>query len=885
MEQIRLVLQSLSGKETVIASLPFTLKNHTDDLLDILSVEITPDGRQAFTVAPKGDSPFEIRTPQNVSRDEPRFEHLDKLVVGSELDDIYVCYDFHAYKSKGDKSSPNGNKSSTKMQENLDRFFPKNLQAQLSAPPVCIGSVSQMTINTWNFEERELLKKSLLSFGYNRWEHIQKCFKEHKDFGMREKSISEIASYSQSLIRSIADNLNFQNIDLKTLLLTMINQQTSETKSLESDSLSNLRENEMRSNITSTGNNALCSNQDPTVSQTYSSPQLALMTPHQVVCVSSRDWDLNSIRQRAKPWAKRLQIMYRINNFIRDYECYYTKVTDSPPRNTYSYSAMLDFIDAEALQGQKPCHWWTKLQDVYLIISTYNIGYANYNFSFLYKNQNLSVPKHLNKEYLTRPEKRCFDRLFLNTNRPDFYSEVIAQSFPNADAITRRLKKLLSIIYKMSIEDSSFDPAHSGSFIDEPEILKMLESDQLRIIEYLTVNGLPLDGESNKISYDILKMELKGYLSHTPDSKMLEKFVQCCLISAFIYIKEPDSETPEVALEIHNKLFSSIRRLFTLKTAEKFLRQVNIVNYVRKYIWNNFMNNKLFDDYKAKNLKLVSEAMASGQISRQYADLYTSLLEYGRYCELVAHFKEYGFSRNSLIVESMKIDFRVILNHLENFVEFLKPSIENQNFTLLKKRKTEFLLQPNIQSNEGLVGPNNVDKLNRNRPTLKKVKLEVTNNALDDQAISDMNFPISVTSSLKLLALGKVNTFPNYHSEHNIFPLGFKTERTYFSMFHKDTRCEYICEILEGDGKPIFKVTSSEDPDHPIIRDSSTGCWIYICKKVNDLSDNKKEKVTISGTERFGLIDHMIASLVERLPDAGKCKKYKFKHFDPSNNK
>lgn len=884
MEQFRLVLQNLKGKEVVVSSLPYTLRSETRELMDILSVEINQEGRQVFAVAPKMTQAFEIRTHQNVAKNERQLEHLDKVVLGEELEDIYVCYDFQAYKNKGDKPPSSTNRQNARASETDDKFFPRSLQAQIITPPSCIGSVSQITVNSWNFEERELLKKSLLAFGYNRWEHIQKCFKEHKDFGMREKSITDIASYSQSLIRSIADNLNFQNIDLKILLLTMINQSMSDSKSQSPESMISMKKNEKNPNLISISN-AFNPNLDLTELQLQTASQNGTMAFSQVVCVSSRDWDLNSIRQRAKPWAKRLQIMYRINNFIKDYERFYTKATGAAPRNTYDYSAMLDFIDTEALQGQKPCHWWTKLQDVYLILSTYNIGYANYNFSFLYKNQNLSVPKHLNKEYFNRPEKRSFDRLFLNPNRPDFYSEVIAQSFPNADAITRRLKKLLSIIYKMSIEDSSLDSMHVGSAIDEPEVLKMLESDQHRIIEYLTVNGLPLDDENNKISYDTLKLELKGYLSNTPDSKMLEKFTQCCLISAFIYINEPESETEGVVPETHNRLFSKIRSLFTLKSAEKFLRQVNIVNYIRKYILANFMNNKLFEDYKAKNLKLIAEAVASGQISRNYADLFSSLLDFGKYCEIVSHFKEFGFSRNSLIAETINTDFRVILNHIENFVEFLKPSIENQNFTLLKKRKPEFLLQPNIQSNEGMIGPNNPDKLYRNRPVLKKVKLEVTSNALDDKAISELNFPIVVTSSLKLLSLGKVNTLPNYHSEHNIFPTGFKTERSYFSMFHKDVRCEYICEILEGDGRPIFKVTSSEDPDNPIIRDSSTGCWIYICKKVNDLSDTKKEKVTISGTERFGLIDQMIASLVERLPDATKCKKYKFKYFDPMGNK
>ena len=46
-------------------------------------------------------------------------------------------------------------------------------------------------------------------------------------------------------------------------------------------------------------------------------------------------------------------------------------------------------------------------------------------------------------------------------------------------------------------------------------------------------------------------------------------------------------------------------------------------------------------------------------------------------------------------------------------------------------------------------------------------------------------------------------------------------------MFTKGKRCQYTCEILEGsDGKPLFKVTSEEDVDNPIIKNSCTGCWV-----------------------------------------------------------
>jgi len=80
------------------------------------------------------------------------------------------------------------------------------------------------------------------------------------------------------------------------------------------------------------------------------------------------------------------------------------------------------------------------------------------------------------------------------------------------------------------------------------------------------------------------------------------------------------------------------------------------------------------------------------------------------------------------------------------------------------------------------------------------------------------------------------------------------------------------------------RVTSAEDPDHPIVRDSSTGCWVYICNRVNDLQEHKKEKVTISGTERFGLLETNVIRLLEELPNADKCIKYKFKFKDIKKN-
>lgn len=75
----------------------------------------------------------------------------------------------------------------------------------------------------------------------------------------------------------------------------------------------------------------------------------------------------------------------------------------------------------------------------------------------------------------------------------------------------------------------------------------------------------------------------------------------------------------------------------------------------------------------------------------------------------------------------------------------------------------------------------------------------------------------------------------------------------------------------------LIRVTPSEDPFNPITKESSTGCWVHICQRVNDLQDHKKDKVTISGTERFGLLEPAIITLLESLPNAEKCSRYKFK--------
>ena len=74
-------------------------------------------------------------------------------------------------------------------------------------------------------------------------------------------------------------------------------------------------------------------------------------------------------------------------------------------------------------------------------------------------------------------------------------------------------------------------------------------------------------------------------------------------------------------------------------------------------------------------------------------------------------------------------------------------------------------------------------------------------------------------------------------------------------MFHRDQKCDYICEILDGGNGPLYKVTCMEDPENPIVRDASSASWIEICKKINDVNNMGRNKVTVSGPDRYGLAE------------------------------
>jgi len=74
----------------------------------------------------------------------------------------------------------------------------------------------------------------------------------------------------------------------------------------------------------------------------------------------------------------------------------------------------------------------------------------------------------------------------------------------------------------------------------------------------------------------------------------------------------------------------------------------------------------------------------------------------------------------------------------------------------------------------------------------------------------------------------------------------------------------------------MFKITSEEDLNNPVIANTSTGAWAEILKRVTKL---KVSGTAVSGPEMFGFVHPTIQKFIQEMNNARECKNYEFIEF------
>ena len=693
---------------------------------------------------------------------------------------------------------------------------------------------------SWKANEKEILKKKLLLYGYNRWHTIR----SNSSNLLNNKTDQELKVYSNSFIRCIIQ-LTKDNKDKKEI----------------NNFLSNL------------------------IQEKENEPW---------IIPNTNDWGELNILQKAPAWGKRIKYLYyiktiidifknlRANNkekrkLLSNFNIYLSEeekanINSKINKDYDDWSNLLWFLPVNLSFGQTPVSWWNKIHDIDLLRGTYKHGYANY----------IAIKSD---------KKLCFSSLEQSGHKKDF---------PSADSITRRLKKVMQIIIKNWNNNELMNLNQSERFfIQNKKIRELKKEEKSGVFEFLIDFGIPrkINGEDNYyLIYE--KLKEKNIFEDIIDKEELNELILG--IKSFInelkkqiqnYTKEENNEKEKEKEE--NKDNSLIEELnISLEKAKLFLKHIHIFEILRKKIISK--NYKLFNE-NINNLIQINTTKGMPEKCRAAANWDCSIND-----KLLLYFiDEYGLNCLNTKLNTMNIFQKCNLSYdeylsrlyflIEYFEEIIKQNKINEEKNHQMQMQKKGASSGNIIKISSDIMNDNLDYITnnnneQNKTDITHVKQEKFGVKRDENG--NIIYPVIISNNLKILNLGTiVHDNKNYHSEKNIFPIGYKSVREHTSMFSLDRRAEYTCEILDGGPKPQYKVTSSEDPEHPIIKDSSTACWSVVGNAINKLQGNKRKKVTISGTERFGLCDSKVSKLLATLPNADKVIKQMSKYNEDDNKK
>eukprot|EP00339_Tiarina_fusa_P012625 CAMPEP_0117033454 /NCGR_PEP_ID=MMETSP0472-20121206/23902_1 /TAXON_ID=693140 ORGANISM="Tiarina fusus, Strain LIS" /NCGR_SAMPLE_ID=MMETSP0472 /ASSEMBLY_ACC=CAM_ASM_000603 /LENGTH=1984 /DNA_ID=CAMNT_0004742375 /DNA_START=28 /DNA_END=5983 /DNA_ORIENTATION=+ len=221
---------------------------------------------------------------------------------------------------------------------------------------------------------------------------------------------------------------------------------------------------------------------------------------------------------------------------------------------------------------------------------------------------------------------------------------------------------------------------------------------------------------------------------------------------------------------------------------------------------------------------------------------------------------------------------KMLTKRLEYLVRFLIEDVHKK-----KQPLDTIKMSPRAEKNavQRLIRPQRTPraKVKKESPPRIPERKKFTDCARD--ASGSPIFPITV-GKMRVEALGViVHDRPEYHNTKYIWPVGFRSARTYQSFLNPSERTEYTNEILDGGEKPLFRVTAADAPDHSATASSPTGAWSSVLRQVkNGPPLDKKSINAVSGPEYFGLARAVIRKLIQDLPGAEKCEKYRMVEFE-----
>ncbi|KAF6778797.1 hypothetical protein AHF37_01544 [Paragonimus kellicotti] len=122
----------------------------------------------------------------------------------------------------------------------------------------------------------------------------------------------------------------------------------------------------------------------------------------------------------------------------------------------------------------------------------------------------------------------------------------------------------------------------------------------------------------------------------------------------------------------------------------------------------------------------------------------------------------------------------------------------------------------------------------------------------------------------------------HFHTRRYIYPVGFRSTRIYWSMRVPRCRARYICEIMEANGRPLFRVTAIDRgmENESVEHEACAGAWQPILSKIEVLREQsaliRLFSQHLKGEDLYGLSEPHIVRAVESLPGVDCLRDYVF---------
>ncbi|CAO3679799.1 unnamed protein product [Umbelopsis ramanniana] len=135
--------------------------------------------------------------------------------------------------------------------------------------------------------------------------------------------------------------------------------------------------------------------------------------------------------------------------------------------------------------------------------------------------------------------------------------------------------------------------------------------------------------------------------------------------------------------------------------------------------------------------------------------------------------------------------------------------------------------------------------------------------------------PVQI-GALTLLSLGQVVwDREGFHNDRYIWPIGYSVQRSYMSMIYPEANTIYTCTIEDGGDAPQFRITPEDAKEEELVSGTATGVWTTVVKRANQIR-HRDVSNSVSGPEYFGFAHPTIAKMIQDLPGAERCGRYKW---------